>query len=53
MVVDLLHVVTVKEDVLGELEMCGGTYSEVWQAKPRVTMAADQISLYVVPRRGS
>ena len=36
--------VTVKEDAFGELEICGGTYSEVWQAKPRVTMASDQIS---------
>ena len=45
--------VTVKEDAFGELEIYGGTYSEVWQAKPRVTMASDQISLYVVPRRGS
>ena len=52
-VVDLLHVVTVKEDAFGALEICGGTYSEVWQAKPRVTMATDQIRLYVVPRRGS
>ena len=42
--------VTVKEDVSGELEICGGTYSEVWQAKPRVTMASGQISLCVVPR---
>ena len=45
--------VTVKEDALGELEICGGAYSEVWQAKPRVTMASDQISLYVLPRCGS
>ena len=45
--------VTVKEDAFEELEISGGTYSEVWQAKPRVTMASDQISLYVVPRCGS
>ena len=45
--------VNVKEDALGELESCGGTYSGVWQAKPRVKRASDQISLYVVPRRGS
>ena len=44
--------VTVKEDAFGELEICGGTYSEVWQAKARATMASDQISLNVVPRRG-
>ena len=45
--------VTVKEDAFGELEICGGTYSEVWQAKRKVMMASDQISLHVVPRRGS
>ena len=45
--------VTVKEDAFGELETCGETSSEVWQAKPRVTMASDQISLYVVPRCGT
>ena len=44
---------TVKEDAFGELEICGGKYSKVWQEKPRVTMASDQISLHVVPRRGS
>ena len=44
---------TVKDDAFGELEICGGTYSEMWQAKPKVTMASDQITLYVVPRRGS
>ena len=44
---------TVKEDAFRELGICGGTYSEVWQAKQRMTMASDQISLYVVPRRGS
>ena len=42
--------VAVKEDAFGELEICGGTYLEAWQSKPRVTMASDQISLYVVPR---
>ena len=26
---------TVKEDVFGELEICGGTYSEVWQGKSK------------------
>ena len=45
--------VTVKDDAFGELEICGETYSEMWQAKPKVTMASDQITLYVVPRRGS
>ena len=45
--------VTVKEDEFGELEICGGTYSEVWQAKARVTITSDQISLYVLPRCGS
>ena len=45
--------VTVKDDAFGELEICGGTYSEMWQAKPKVTMASDQITLYVVPRHGS
>ena len=44
---------TVKDDAFGELEICGGTYSEMWPAKPKVTMASDQITLYVVPRRGS
>ena len=42
--------VAVKEDAFGQLEICGGAYSEVWQSKPRVMMASDQISLYVVPR---
>ena len=45
--------VTVKEDALGQLEICGGTYSEVWQGKPRVAMTSDQTSLDVVPRLGS
>ena len=45
--------VTVKEDEFGELEICGGTYSEVWQAKARMTITSDQISLYVLPRCGS
>ena len=45
--------VTVKDDAFGEPGICEGTYSEVWQAKQKVTMASGQISLYVVPRRGS
>ena len=42
--------VAVKEDAFGELEICAERGSEVWQSKPRVTMASDQISLYVIPR---
>ena len=34
--------VTAREDAFGQLEICGGTYSEVWQAKPKVKMASDQ-----------
>ena len=48
--------VTVREDAFGEdyvLKFCGGTYSEVWQGKPRVVVASDQTILYVVPRLGS
>ena len=45
--------VTVGEDAFEEdyvLKFCGGTYSGVWQGKPRVAVASDQVNLYMIPR---
>ena len=45
-----------QEAAFGEdyvLQFCGGKYSEVWQGKPRVAVASDQINLQVEPRLGS
>ena len=45
--------VTVGEDAFGEgyvLKFCGGTYSGVWQGKPRVVVASDQVNLYMITR---
>ena len=41
------------EDAFGEdyvLKFCGGTYSEVWQGKPRVIVTRDQVNIYMVTR---
>ena len=48
--------VIVREDAFEEdcvIKFCRGTYSEVWQGKPRVEVASDQTSLYVILRLGS
>ena len=45
--------VIVGEDAFGEyyvLKFCEGTYSEVWQGKPRVVVASDQVNLYMITR---
>ena len=45
--------VTVAEDAFGEdyvLRFSRGTYSGMWQGKPRVTVASDQFNLYMVTR---
>ena len=45
--------VTVGEDAFGEdyvLKFCGETYSGVWQGKPRVVVASDQVNLYMITR---
>ena len=46
---------TARGDAFGEdyvLTLCGRTYSEVLQGKPRVAVAPDQANLYMVPRVG-
>ena len=45
--------VTVGEDAFGEgcvLKLYGGTYSGLWQGKPRLAVASDQVNLYMMTR---
>ena len=45
--------VTVGEDAFEDgcvLKFCGGTPSGVWQGKPRVVVALDQVNLYMITR---
>ena len=44
---------TVKEDVFGELEICGGRTQKRDRGNLRLAMTSDQTSLYVVLRLGS
>ena len=44
---------TVGEDTFGEdyvLKFCGGTYSVVWQGKPKVALVSDQVNSYMITR---